>query len=178
MAYNFPKTNVKIQSQTASNSATIDFTSVITSNFQTYMVRFLNVVPITISVQMQILFSTNNGGAWLGSAYLWSTFTTLSNATNVVNDSAADSSCTLVTGLVNTASVGISGTMMLFDMNNGTLVPKFYFDAATVNATPNAALIWGGGMNSGTTAITAIRFQMSSGNISSGTFVLYGVTEP
>jgi hypothetical protein len=44
-----------------------------------------------------------------------------------------------------------------------------------LNTGPSLALISGAGTNDNMGALTGIRFMMSSGNIASGTFRLYGI---
>jgi hypothetical protein len=147
-----------------------------TTAFQTYKVELQNIIPVTTTVKLQLLVSTDNGSTWVATNYRWANNNIDSAATNASSGSTSDSSWQIASAIPNSASGSLSGELILYDMENGTFVPKF--SSSTVyGVTPTSGWM-SGGVQTSVTAITAIRFQMSSGNISSGTFVLYGVTEP
>lgn len=178
MAHNFPQTLCLIQSQPASNSTTIDFTGKITSSFSTYLVKMSDIIPATNNANLLLTFSVDNGANFLASNYKWTNKTSTSNAGNAASQSASDSSIRIADTLQNGASNGLCGDLQLYDMNNGTLVPKCYAMTTMMGSGPVGVVTAMGGMNTGVTAINAIRFAMSSGNITSGTFTLYGIQEP
>ncbi len=178
MAYNFPETLVLLQSQPASSSTTIDFTSKITSSFSTYLVKMKDIIPANNGDNLLLTFSTDNGSTFLASNYLWANKTGTSNAGNTATGSASDTTMQVASALQNGSSNGLDGDLQLYCMNSGSLVPKAYCMSVMMGSGPVGTVIAMGGMNSGTTAVNAIRFAMSTGNITSGTFTLYGIQEP
>jgi hypothetical protein len=179
MSYNFPRTYVLLSKQAASASNTIDFNSVITSNFKTYLVALRNVVSGTNNVTFQCLFSTNNGSSYLGSAYGWSnTFVPAGSTKSTNGNASTDTSITIVGAISSTASRALSGDLIFFELGSGVLQPRYMGTVAYDNQAGANETFLTMGMNTGVTAVNAIRFQMSSGTIASGTFTLYGVSEP
>lgn len=56
MAYYSPYTQVLLDTQTASSSASLSFTSKITSSYSLYLLIFSNIIPATDNVVLQLLF--------------------------------------------------------------------------------------------------------------------------
>lgn len=158
---------VKISSQTASNSASITFSS-LTSTYQAYAVVLTNVVPATNNASMLLTYNSITSNY----EYTTTAVDTFGNYNEVHNNSAA--AVNLSSGLANTAGIGMSGFLYMYAPD--TAVQQFvnimgvgYLD------TDVYAHIFGAGSNTGTTAVTSITFAMSSGNISTGGFELYGI---
>ena len=70
----------------------------------------------------------------------------------------------------------VVGTLHLFDPSNTTFVKHFLCETSNIHA-DNGAYKWNiGGYINTTSAIDGIQFKMTTGNIDSGTFKLYGVS--
>jgi hypothetical protein len=169
---------VSLSKQTASASANISFTSFVNAAYTTYKIYFRNVLPVTDSVILRLLFSTDNGATYLNSNYQWAYTIATSSPFGGTSGSSGDSVIQLADTISNSSSRGVNGEITLYDLNSGTFAARlkgtFIHQVATFNdltVTNNC------GNNTGTTAVNAIRVQMSSGNISSGTMTLYGVIE-
>ena len=69
------------------------------------------------------------------------------------------------------------GTLHLFNPSSTTFVKNFISDFSTMrNASPDASIrSVGAGLFNTTSAVDAIQFKMSTGNIDSGTITLYGI---
>ncbi len=162
-----------IQSQAASNSANISFTGISTT-YLSYMVIITGMQPATNTANLQLLYSTNGGSSYISTNYLSGTLynaitgTTFSNAnsTSDIRLSGPISSSGFYQGYLFFTGVDSAG----FAYVKGT---------SSWNDTTLAAYANGhtAGLNNGNTAINAIRFVMSSGNITAGTFTLYGIKE-
>jgi len=178
MAYNQPQELTFLQSITASSSATISFTSKIDSDFDTFVVKFRNIFPATNAALFRMLFSTNNGSSYLASTgYRWAMIN--STSTGLTQDGAtATSSFQVANGLSTTSGRVMNGTMILYGLNSAANTKSFYSSVEKIGSSGDLEEQRVGGVHTGTTAVNAIRFQMSSGNIASGTFILYGVKEP
>jgi hypothetical protein len=71
----------------------------------------------------------------------------------------------------------LSGTLWLFNPSSTTYVKHFYSDCQYYqSAVPRTNRTFMSGYGNTTSAINAIRFQMSSGNIDDGTISLYGIS--
>jgi len=168
---------VLIQSQTASASATIDFTSGITG-YTYYELEFLGVVPATDNTDLRMLFSTDGGGTWIaGTNYRYFTTNTDSGANTfsaVVAGAGGTSVYVLAPGTSNDADYGLNGIAQLFAMTGNPQV------TSSISSTESTSLdsmqcLSAGRVSSGGTAVDAIRLLFSSGNISVGTFRLFGI---
>ena len=81
----------------------------------------------------------------------------------------------IVDGVGSDADQNVSGHLHLFDPSNTTFVKHFISNANTCtddNATKN---VYDAGYANTTSAIDAIQFKMSSGNIDAGDICLYGI---
>lgn len=178
MAYKYPQTLVLLANTPASSSSTIDFTSLITANFTSYYVKLRNIVPATDNVQLQLLFSTNNGSSYLGSAYGWTNTKADSNGTLSATGNASTAAIIQVaSNLSSTTANALNGDLEFFNLNSGVLEPRCMGQLEYIDNAAHSVMIETAGLNTGVTAVTAIRFQMSSGNIASGNFLFYGVKE-
>jgi len=172
---------ILISTQTASNSANISFTG-INGTYDEYVFKFINIKPATNDVSFQFNLSTDSG-----SNYNVTKTTTFFRAYHKEDGSDSflgyDGSYDLAqstgyqpitTGVGNSSDENTSGTLTLFNPSSTTYVKHFI---ATTNKTSNtySGNDYSAGYGNTTSAINAIRFQMSSGNISDGIIKLYGV---
>lgn len=157
---------ILIQTQIASSSASIQFTSI--GTYQYYLFKFDGVLPATNAVNLYLLVSTNGGTSYLTSGYV-STMTTLDLTTSgggpiaaITNGIYAASSVSNSTGLT-------SGSIYYFPASGNANLMTTFVLTSTGHYTNGT-----GGANVGVTGVNAFQFIMSSGNITSGTFSLYG----
>ena len=74
------------------------------------------------------------------------------------------------------ADEGCSGFLHLFDPSNTTFVKHFISKVTIYGSNPQSQITYGAGYGNTTSAVNAVRFNMESGNIASGTIKLYGVS--
>ena len=174
-----------ISTQTASSSATIDFTSGIDSTYKEYIFKFTDIHPATDNAN----FVFNGSDDTSSHSYDITKTTTLFRAYNYENDSGAgvgyrtSQDLAQATGFQDlTDSIGndndtaACGYLHLFNPSSTTFVKHFV--AQTILPYQDE-LAWHGfigGYFNTTAAITAIQFKMDSGNIDAGTIKLYGVS--
>ena len=175
---------VLISEQTASSSANISFTSGIESTYKEYVFKFINIHPATDNVYFQMNFSADSG-----SNYNVTKTTTAFNAYHAEdgsggslayasgNDLAQGTGVKYLTGsgLGNGNDESVSGSMHLFDPSSTTFVKHFFSNVSYYYLTNEMGNTFTAGYGNTTSAIDAVQFTMSSGNIDSGTFKLYGV---
>jgi len=176
---------VLLSTQTASSSATIDFTSNIDSTYDSYVFKFINMHPATNSVEFSFNMSTDSG-----SNYNVTKTTTHFRAFHSENDAdtalAYDAGVDLAQStsfqplgfyIGNNNDDNLNGTLQIFNPSSNTFV-KHFISTTSFNHIPADAREMNSyiaGYGNTTSAINAIQFKMSSGNIDSGTIKMYGV---
>ena len=174
-----------ISTQTASSSSIISFTSEIDSTYKEYIFKFYNIHPSANAGKFRLIGSTDGGSSY-GVATTTSMFEALvdesgSNATVRYEDgddvAQSTSAFPISTGIGSDNDESLSGFLHLFEPSSSTFVKHFLTSTNLVNGsgTPYTVSTRVGGYFNTTSAIDAVQFSMSSGNIDSGTIDLYGV---
>ena len=174
---------VLLATSTASGSANISFTTGIDSTYDIYKFEFINIHPATDNVDFQFNMSTD-----AGSNYNVTKTTTIFRAYNgetsgitaLEYQTAADLAQStafqsLLTGVGNGADESASGTLTLFNPSSTTYVKHFIANTNNYTASDYSIESFIAGYGNTTSAVNAIRFQMSSGNIDAGTIKMYGI---
>ena len=175
-----------LQTQTASSSASISFTSNIDSTYPIYLFKFINIHPATDGAEFTINFSTDSG-----SNYNVAKTTSFFVAYNAESESS--SGLTYIDSLDIAQGTGVanifynvgnendesaSGTLHLFNPSSTTFVKHFMSTFNVYNnsgSNGNSVQVDVAGYGNTTSAIDGVQFAMSSGNIDSGTIKLYGI---
>jgi len=173
-----------ISTQTASSSSTISFTSGIDSTYDEYVFKFYDIHPATDNVRFEMNMSADGGSnynvtktttffqTWHNEA---DSETTLEYATT--SDLAQGTGTQRFNnGLGNDNDQSISGTLHLFNPSSTTFVKHFISTFNQVYYTDYSINMFVAGYANTTSAINAIQFTMSSGNIDSGVIKLYGIS--
>jgi len=177
---------VKIASTTASSSATVSFTSGLTSTYKEYIFFFNDIHPATNAAKLRIIASTDSGSSY-GVATTTSFFEALvdesgNNSTLRYEDgddfAQSTANIRISTGIGSDNDECLSGFLHLFEPSSTTFVKHFMTSTNLVNGsgTPYSVSSRVAGYFNTTSAVDAIQFSMSSGNIDSGTITMYGVT--
>ena len=185
---------VPIKTLTASSSATLSFVHgsngvVLDSTYPIYRFEFINMHPATDGT-----FFTFNMSINAGSNYNVTKTTTVFDAYHRENDtsnglgyntsqdlaqSTAFQNLTPEVELGADNDASVSGSMSLFNPSSTTFVKHFLYNG---NHMSNLDPTWSinsfvAGYGNTTSAVDAIRFQMSSGNIDAGKIKLYGIKD-
>lgn len=177
---------VEISRATASNSATIDFTGLSTT-YDDYMVAIYNAIPVS-DAYLYLRTSTNNGSSYSSGAsdYGWALGGSYgyNNAAVAANESLTEDSVIKLGPRFAASSVandgGISACVYITRPASGSKRFTCFSQSSAVYAdegTPALSYVYAtisSGFTYSTTAVNAIRFLFSTGNVSSGTFVLLG----
>ena len=178
---------ILISTQTASNSANISFTG-INGTYDEYIFKFINIHGSAISK------FTFNGSTDAGSNYNVTKTTTLFTAYHYENDtsgavltydndnsdlaqSTAFQSLIYYDQNIDNDS-GTSGTLTIYNPSSTTYVKHFIASSDSMHtggANVFQANSYVAGYMNTTSAVNAIQFKMSSGNIDDGIIKLYGV---
>ena len=175
---------VFISRSTASSSASLSITSGINSTYKEYMFIFNNIHPATDGANVQFQVSTNTGSSYgiaITSTYFQSQHAENDSETALEYDGGQDLAqgtgfqTILGKEVGNGNDESTSGFMHLFDPSNTTFVKHFIARGNCQDAGPMSRDGFTAGYINTTSAIDAIQFKMSSGNIDSGTIDMYGV---
>ena len=175
---------VLLSTQTASSSANITFDSGIDSTYKEYIFKFINVHPATNSVHFQVNFrdgstaydatkTTTNFRAEHDEAGS-STALGYAASRDLAQSTAAQTFAGATLGNGNDES--LSGELHLFNPSSTTFVKHFIARASMYHESNAIQDCYVAGYCNVTAAIDGVQFSMSSGNIDSGTFKLYGVS--
>ena len=175
---------VLISEQTASSSANISFTSGIDSTYKEYVFKFINIHPASNDVDL-----TFNGSADTGSNYNVTKTTTFfhayhdeaDNNTALGYDTSPDLAQSTAfqvihQGVGNNNDNCSVGFLHLFNPSDTTFVKHFIITSNRLSSGGFSVNTYVAGYFNTTSAIDAIQFKMSSGNIDAGTIKMYGVT--
>jgi len=171
---------VYISSATASSSSEITFTG-LSGTYDAYMVCMQGVKPATDSVIMYMQTSTNNGSSYDSGAsdYAWSSSGTNDGGTIDPEGSTGDSKISLAgeqgsEELGNGTNETVAGNVWIYNPGD-TEYTKFNFNLTYTDKSNDHNSLTGGHCRLSAADVDAIRFYMSSGNIASGNFRLYGL---
>ncbi len=170
---------VFISTQTASSSATIDFTSGLDDTYDSYVVTFDSIKPASDDVELWLRIGTGGTPTYQTSGYGWQNVVIIGGSAAPFSTSDAkivlsggSGTATLEVG--NAAGEAISGVLQFSNPEASNFCNMIYdtsFNRALDSLTARVA---GGGAWNTSGAITAVRFLFESGNIASGRFTLYG----
>jgi hypothetical protein len=177
---------VLISSQTASASASISFTTGIDSTYKEYQFYFIDIHPATDNVSFTFNMSTDSGSNYNVTKTTTSfrarhdeadTLTLFSYRTDddLAQSTAFQSFVDTTTGLGNGNDESCDGFLTLFNPSSTVYVKHFIATSnmyRSDNASSNSFIA---GYGNTTSAVNAIQFKMSSGNIDEGTILMYGI---
>ena len=172
-----------ILTQTASASATIDFTSGLDSTYEEYCFKFINIHPETDDTNFQFNLSIDSG-----SNYNVTKTTTYFYASHKEDDSSTALSYYAAQDLAQSTSfqnlltgTGIdndqsgAGYLHLFNPSSTIFSKHFLARCQHYMYVDFSQEYYTAGYGNTTSAVDAVRFQMSSGNIDAGTISLFGI---
>jgi hypothetical protein len=173
---------VLISSQTASNSASISFTTGIDSTYKEYQFWFVDIHPRTDDANFQFNMSTDSGSnynvtktttTFYASHDEPDTGTSLTYWTSGdLAQSTAFQTLFLETG--NGADESSVGSLHLFNPSSTTYVKHFIHTGNSYQSQNITVNLHVAGYGNTTSAVNAVQFKMSSGNID-GTILMYGI---
>jgi hypothetical protein len=162
----------------------LDFTSIITADYDEYVVEVLNVQPVTAGASICLQVSTDNGATWVTtSSYHWTAFNSSPTAGGVGTNQQSPGTAIVLwgdsggTGSSATATPGLAMTFTIrspldpahFTLFTGQGVGQY-------NPNGNRYSFTLGGWYAAVTPVTAFRVLPSAGNVV-GTIRVYGLAK-
>lgn len=169
-----------IATATASASASIAFTG-LTSTYNTYVLKFTDVVPATDDAELWLRTSTDNGSSYDSTAgnYRYVNLRSSDTGSLATSGSASSTHILLSIGvgtvdLGNAAGESCSGQVVLQNPSStkNTLITS---DVSYIAAFGGSCKVTATGVRMSAADVDAVQILMDSGNITSGEFRLYGV---
>ena len=174
--------NLISTSTVSSGVSAVSIASGINSTYDTYMFKFINIHPAAAE-HFQFQASTDTGssyGVTLTSTYFHATHNEAGSSSGLSYVAGKDlAQSTNFLRLMDSTSTANdesgSGTLFLFSPSDTTFVKHFI--SRTSQAATGAKDGYVAGYFNTTSAIDAIQFKMSSGNIDSGVIKMYGLAK-
>jgi hypothetical protein len=173
-----------ISSQTASSSASLSFTG-LSSTYKAYKFVLTNIRPATENASLGFQGSTDNGSNY-GVTITSTAFRAIHREDGAdsglgyvtASDLAQSTSLQRIADEANgDADQGVSGSMLVFNPSSTTYVKHFMSTTnfAHLGVQPYTENHYIAGYMNTTSAINAIQFKFTSGNITAGKISLYGI---
>jgi hypothetical protein len=170
-----------VEAHTASSSASLPFTTGITSTYDEYSIEILNLVPATNGDNLLIQVSTNGGSTYdTGSNYFWDGGSWRAAALFAPGggvDTSIDVTNANGLGVSSTAAAGgACFSLRMINPLSGTMSTQVFGKGfVPFSGSSTRVMVEIGGQYTPTTAVNAFRVVFSTGNIASGTVRLYGL---
>jgi hypothetical protein len=177
---------VLLSTVTASSSANIDFTSGIDSTYKEYIFKFIDIHPATQNAYLTFQADTGTNTSYnqtiTSTSFRAYHFEGDLNAVLeylTAHDQAQGTSFQNLNYIGNDNDMCAAGELKIFEPSNTSKVKHFLGRVQTYGDGGGQDLSedWHtAGYFNTTTALTRVRFKMSSGNIDAGTIKMYGVS--
>lgn len=173
---------VLLSTVTASASATADIETTFDSTYDEYLIVATGVVPATDGGILRCLLKV--GGSYQTSSYFYVAVSPRSDSAtfaSVVSQSGTYIQIGEPAGASNETDGGMNLEVRVPEPSQTTRRKHVYWNgtsnAPTGNSSRHSVLSGSGRYNGSASALTGVRFQFSSGNITTGTFRLYGIAK-
>jgi hypothetical protein len=177
-----------IKKLTASASATLSFVDgtdgvVLDDTYKEYVFTFKDIHPATDNTSFQFNMSTDSGSTYAvtkTSTKFRALHNEADNDAQLQYDGDVDlaqstDDCNLLRLIGNGVDECSTGVLQLFNPSSTTYVKHFIFVGNELFSQDYSINNYIAGYGNTTSAVNAIRFQMSSGNIDAGDICLYGI---
>ena len=168
-----------LASATAAASATVDFTSGLSTVYDEYEIHVVNALPAVDNDSLYLRIGTGVGPTYETTLYYWATQDTDAAGTelNAGGGNVAFVNISGSAGVDGAASnAGFSGVIKCFNPQSTSIDKAFTYSGAFFGTAGDTFHnLHGAGMRDSTSAATAFRLLYAAGNITSGRFYFYGV---
>ena len=172
-----------ISTQTASNSASISFTTGIDSTYKEYQFWFIDIDAVTSNSLFTFNLSTDGGSnynvtkttTWFYSAHNESdtdAFVAYEGSLDLAQSTAFQP---IGNGQNSESKTCSAGSLTLFNPASTTYVKHFISNVNSRNPNPYSTSDFVAGYGNTTSAVNAVQFKFASGNINAGTILMYGI---
>jgi len=167
-------------SVSASNSSTVELSAIFSSTYDVYAVTCSNLFIATLGASLYMQFKI--GGVYMTSSYSMHLHSSAQGSTAyaAIAPASFPAQITVLSDMGNDTWDSAGFVMYFYGPANAStskVRPVSWTGVNTKNSTAGAQMAFGAGTYTGGTVgpIEAVKFYMSTGNISSGTFRVYGI---
>ena len=184
------KSLTHIKTLTASSSSTLSFVDgsndvVFDNTYPIYVIKFINIHPATDQPTFQFNLSADGGSNYnvtKTSSYFRAHHNEGDTETILGYDTSLDLAQSTGNQIITSAVGGdndqcMNGTLFIFNPSSTTFVKHFIGHSLIAEGSNFMRDDYYAGYGNTTSAVNAISFQMSSGNIETGTIKLYGLKD-
>lgn len=164
---------VKLAAGTISNQAALNIVLTGYTNMAGLLLKMRNVLPVTDNTTLTMKFSTDGGSSYIATGYKWGNQIVSSGGT-VTENSGADTSIRIGRALGNGAAEGADVSIEMLGQTSTAKKARIRNESLVYNQADSHELNDGGGHLNTAGDVDAWQFAMSSGNLSSGDWTLYG----
>ena len=172
-----------LETQTASSSATLSFTSDIDDTYDEYVFKFYDIHPATDVKSLSFQADTGTNTSYnqtITSTVFFSQHAEDDSSTTLTYSTGRDLAQattfqTLTIDAGNANDECVAGYLHLFNPSSTTFVKHFIAVSNSPTNGTHAANMYTAGYFNTTTALTRVQFKMDGGNIDSGDICLYGI---
>ncbi|MBU3890985.1 hypothetical protein [Methylosinus sp. KRF6] len=167
---------VLLGSQSASSSSVLDFTSLITGAYDTYIIEFVDVSLSDDATRLQMLFSTDNGASWdVGPNYDTAIYQTNQGSFSSNAGLSGGNYTYILHGYSNSIGNSVNGRVEFYNPL-GSNYKFLTLHSAALKTDGNFYNSIGSIRYKNTSPVNAFRVSPSSGLISAGKVRLYGIS--
>ena len=178
----FGSAQVLLSTQTASDSASLSFTSGIDSTYKEYVFEFVDINPATDDVEFSFQGNSVGGSGYnetITSTYFYALHDEADSQTGLTYGTADDQAQgtafqAVADAIGNGADECCAGELHLFNPSSTTYVKNFYSRVQMYHTGNMSVDRYAAGYMNTTSAIDEIQFKMSSGNFD-GKIKMYGI---
>ena len=167
---------VRLSTQSAATSATIDFTTGIDSTYDEYVLTVNDLKVATDGAELYLRISTDSGATFKAGAsdYIWGQAVVFGGG-GVFAGSAGATHIEIGANMGNASDEGFSGEIYIYNPSSAALHKRINVISSWIAADANIVGIYASATYiTDNDAINALRVLADSGNLTSGTFTLYG----
>tara|TARA_R110000824_G_scaffold397378_1_gene600230 strand:+ start:986 stop:1702 length:717 start_codon:yes stop_codon:yes gene_type:complete len=176
----FGSASTLVSTTTASNTASVTYT--LTNTYNEYIFECISINPVTdnVALQFQVSSDGTNYDKTITSTYYVAYTTETGSPTGFVYDNLWDQQQgtgfqTIFKEVGNDADQACTVIMHLFNPSSTTYIKNFFARGVGSLYHQYVQDQFSAGYINDTTAMTSIRFKMSSGNINAGKIKMYGI---
>lgn len=170
----------KLGGSSLSNVASVEVVSFVSDGYDVYVIRLLNLSPVSDGVQLRLRTSSDGGTSYDNgaSAYQYTEKRSLIvgvDPTLTENRSTAEAYIPVSSLVGNASNESLSGEIVLYSPDNSATYTQVAYRNVCLDASNKIGISSGSGCRSDTGIVDAIKIYFDTGNISSGEVYIYGV---
>jgi hypothetical protein len=166
---------VFLERHAASASASLDFTAFVSATYDKYLIVGESLLAATSTADLELQIGTGGGPTWNTTSGDYGCFAVGMDSTGVAFTDTSSLWRPLKSMGNSTALVG-NFQLIITGLENTARRKDVFGIVSYYNSTPRGIIANFSGTCVPTTAVTGLRFIMSSGNITSGSITIYGLT--